>query len=338
MTRPLTEQEFTELRQQYLHQEITYNTNGFDYIEKIEHQLAKEHIQIMRLRSGLCLEIIDDQCYTDFSVENDHSEYNILVSKFYLSGCHRVLTPNVPEVPDEYVERAGYNYLFFLPDILEIEQFFANQQMRLIRIEVDPNLLVSYITENSELPQALRQLIAGNLEQRFHQTIGRTTPAMQHALQQLSNCPFQGAIKRIYLESKVLELLAFQFNEWTEQRPKPFHSRCSLQSHDIERLHHARDILMQKLDNPPSLLELARQVGLNDYKLKQGFRQLFGTTVFGYLQAHRMKYAKQLLTEQELSIAGVAQLIGYTSQSRFCDAFKRQFGMSPREYRIRLRG
>lgn len=338
MTRSMTDQEFTELQQQYIHREVAYNVNGFDYVEKIEHQFANEHYQAVQLRPELRLEIIDDQCYTDLSLENDHSEYNILVSKFYISGCHRVLTPNVPNVPAEYVEKAGYNYLFFLPDILETEQFFANQRLWLIRIEVAPSLLAAYATENSNLPCALQQLIEGKLEQRFHQTIGRITPAMQHALCQLLNCPYQGITKRIYLESKVLELLAFQFNEWTEQRPPSLHSQSPLQPNDIERLHHAKEILLQNLDKPPSLLELARQVGLNDYKLKQGFRQIFGTTVFGYLQAHRMKHAQQLLAERELSVAGVAQMIGYSSQSRFCDAFKRQFGMSPREYRTRLRG
>jgi AraC-like DNA-binding protein len=339
MTRPLTHQEFSELRQQHLyHEEVIHNANGFDYIEKMEHQFAKEHLQMVQLRPELCLEIIDDQCYTDFSLESDHTDYNSLVSKFYIAGHNKVLTSDVPTVPDEYVEQAGYNYLFFLPNISETEQFFANQRLHLVRIEVSPSLLATYATENGKLPSALQQLIEGNFEQRFHQALGRTTTAMQHALRQLLNCPYQGITKRIYLESKVLELLAFQFNEWSEQRPQSLHSHCSLQPNDIERLHHAKEILIQNLDHPPSLLELARQVGLNDYKLKQGFRQVFGTTVFGYLQTHRMKHAKQLLAERELSVAGVAQLIGYTSQSRFCDAFKRQFGISPREYRTRLRG
>ena len=61
------------------------------------------------------------------------------------------------------------------------------------------------------------------------------------------------------------------------------------------RIHQAKDILIRQIDNPPSLLSLARQVGINDFKLKQGFRQVFGTTVFGYLHSHRMERAAQLL-------------------------------------------
>ncbi|MBW4567884.1 MAG: AraC family transcriptional regulator [Tolypothrix carrinoi HA7290-LM1] len=98
----------------------------------------------------------------------------------------------------------------------------------------------------------------------------------------------------------------------------------------------SKDILIHNLNSPPSLLDLARQVGLNDRKLKEGFLLVFGTTVFGYLQTHRMLQGKQLLAERSLSVAGVAHAVGYTSPSRFCDAFKRQFGITPKAYQIRL--
>ncbi|WNZ21631.1 helix-turn-helix transcriptional regulator [Leptolyngbya sp. NK1-12] len=339
MTSLLNEQELLELRQSSSHREVSHNTNGFDYTERIEFQFAKEHYQLAHLRPGLCLEIIDDHYYKDFSLQPDHSEFNCLVAKFYISGRYKVLTPNVPNIPEEYIEQAGYNYLLFLPDIQETELYFANQHCQMIRIEIDPKLLATHTLENSRLPWTLQQLLKGNLEHCFHQTLGRTTAAMELTLRQLLNCPYQGMTKRIYLESKILELLALQIHQWTEHNTEHSSYSCrSLHPGDIERLHHAKEILLQNFDNPPSLLDLARQVGLNDYKLKQGFRQVFGTTVFGYLQMHRMKYAQQLLTQRELSVAGVAQLVGYASQSRFCDAFKRQFGVSPREYRTRLRG
>jgi AraC family transcriptional activator of pyochelin receptor len=335
----LTEQEFSELRNQSLRQStVIEHCHGFDRIEQHEHQFAREQFWMMSFRPELCLEMIDDCYYADVSEQTEHTDYNVLVSKFYLDGCHRVLTPNVPGIPEEYLEQAGYNYLFFLPDIQETEQFFANQRMHLIRLEVDPSLFITFDSENSKLPLPLQRLLEGKEGDRFHQSVGRITPAMQTALQQILDCPYQGAMKRLYLESKVLELLALQLYQWTEY---PTHSSTqfsrSLCPDEIERLHHAREILLQNLDRPLPLLELARRVGLNDYKLKQGFRQVFGTTVFGYLQKHRMNQAKQLLADSSLSVAGVAQKVGYTSQSRFCDAFKRQFDISPRAYRMGLR-
>jgi AraC-like DNA-binding protein len=114
-------------------------------------------------------------------------------------------------------------------------------------------------------------------------------------------------------------------------------SRPPLKVHppDLDRLHQAKEILLQDLENPPSLLELAQQVGLNDYKLKSGFRQVFGTTVFGYLHRHRMQQAYFLLQTCDLSVTEVADRVGYTSLSAFSTAFKKFFGISPNSVKTR---
>jgi AraC-like DNA-binding protein len=106
-----------------------------------------------------------------------------------------------------------------------------------------------------------------------------------------------------------------------------------IRSSDIDRLHRAKEILLQDLENPPSLLELARLVGLNDYKLKSGFRQLFGTTVFGYLYQQRMKQAHELLQSSEANVTEIANQVGYTSLSAFSNAFKKFYGISPSQVR-----
>ena len=102
-----------------------------------------------------------------------------------------------------------------------------------------------------------------------------------------------------------------------------------LRSDDVDRIQHAKDILLSDLENPPSLLKLAQQVGLNDYKLKQSFKQVFGTTVFGYLHDYRMQQAYQLLEVGELNITEVSLKVGYSSLSSFNRAFKKKFGINP---------
>lgn len=82
----------------------------------------------------------------------------------------------------------------------------------------------------------------------------------------------------------------------------------------------------------PGLLEQMNQAGTNDYKLKIGFRQVFGTTVFGYLRNQRMEQARQLLLEKQMNVSEVAQTVGYTSFSRFSTAFKHYFGITPKAY------
>lgn len=93
---------------------------------------------------------------------------------------------------------------------------------------------------------------------------------MHLALQQILNCPYKGLTKQIYLESKVLELIALRLEQAIEDNQTQKQS-VRLRSDDIERIHHAKDILLCNSNNPPSLVALARQVGLNDCMLKKVF-------------------------------------------------------------------
>lgn len=101
----------------------------------------------------------------------------------------------------------------------------------------------------------------------------------------------------------------------------------------INRVHHTREILLQRLDSPPTLVELAQEVGLNECTLKQGFRQVFGTTAFGYFHDYAMQQAQQLLETDDLKMEMIAKLVGYQNRSAFAAAFRRKFGVNPSEYR-----
>jgi AraC-like DNA-binding protein len=83
------------------------------------------------------------------------------------------------------------------------------------------------------------------------------------------------------------------------------------------------------MDAPPSLPELARHVGLNEFKLKTGFRTLFGTSVFAYLRAQRMELARRLLVQRGQSVTEVALRVGYANPSKFALAFRKHFGFPP---------
>ena len=105
-----------------------------------------------------------------------------------------------------------------------------------------------------------------------------------------------------------------------------------MQTGDIKRIREARDVLICNLENPPSLFELARQVGINKNKLNQNFRQVFGTSVFDYLHIHRLEQARELLRNKEKNITEVAFEVGYAQHSNFTRAFKKHFGINPTDY------
>ncbi|NJL57610.1 helix-turn-helix transcriptional regulator [bacterium] len=153
---------------------------------------------------------------------------------------------------------------------------------------------------------------------------------MQLILNQILSCPYQGIVKRLYFESKILELIALQLLELRETS-QPSTSTIKLNPEDINCLHEAKAILLRRLEAPPSLTELARQVGLNARKLKQGFRQVFGTTVFGYLRDRRLEQAKQLIATGQIKVKDAAHSVGYASPASFNAAFRQKFGINPRD-------
>ena len=133
----------------------------------------------------------------------------------------------------------------------------------------------------------------------------------------------QGPLQELYLESKLLELIYQTFLN-------PLLHQCThLCQEDCNALHKAKQILVSDLTNPPSLKTLAHLCALNEFKLKKGFKQLFGTTVYGFVHNTRMDKAKELLEKQDISVQEAALHVGYKSLSHFSKAFKEYHGLFP---------
>jgi len=154
------------------------------------------------------------------------------------------------------------------------------------------------------------------------------TPDQFVAATQLAHCPYANPARIMYLKSKALELLSLVLASHT---PPPCRTRFN--SYEVQCLHQARNILISDLHYPPSLHNLAQNVGLNETKLKRGFKTLFGQTVYGYFRAYRMDHARRLLLESESSVSEVAAAVGYTNMSHFSAAFKERHGIKPSAFR-----
>jgi AraC-like DNA-binding protein len=152
------------------------------------------------------------------------------------------------------------------------------------------------------------------------------TPTAQVLIQQIANCPYSGPLKKMFVEARFLDL----FIEQQEQFARMV-TRMSTKERDL--FYGIRAYLDQHYVNPPSLLDLARQFGTNDFKLKKGFKQLFGTTVFGYVAERRLTVAQQLLTLTDQPVQLVAESVGFANQAHFATAFRKKFGVSPSQVR-----
>ncbi len=139
-------------------------------------------------------------------------------------------------------------------------------------------------------------------------------------------------LKSVFYRSKVLELLSFTFDVEESQ----LYEVCPFlkEKDNVERIKNARNILIDNLDSPPSLPELAKQIGMNEYNLKVGFKNVYGLPPFKYLQEYRLNLSKKLLAEGQWQVAEIADKIGYTSSSHFIEAFRKKFGNTPKKFML----
>ena len=94
-----------------------------------------------------------------------------------------------------------------------------------------------------------------------------------------------------------------------------------------------RRYMEEHLDEPLTISTLSRRACLSATTFKAGFRRLYGLPVHAWLRQRRMERAAELLRDSSLSVLGVAQSVGYSSASQFTAAFRRQYGVTPAQYR-----
>lgn len=156
------------------------------------------------------------------------------------------------------------------------------------------------------------------------------TPTMTVVLNQMMNANVHESIKRLYLKGKAYELLSLYFNrsEDADIEQCPF----LVDEDNVLKIRSAKDIIIARMAEPPSLQELANEVGLNIKKLKEGFKQIYGDSVFSFLFDYKMEYARKLLESGSYNVNEVGLKVGYSTASHFIAAFKKKYGTTPKKY------
>ncbi len=215
------------------------------------------------------------------------------------------------------------------------EQVFllpANKKVCYISIEIDrkkylPKIAKAVLT----LPEELREVFHDIECQRPFLYQGMYSLTIAECIQNINFTEHQGLVRRAYLESKVLEILAMQVKQYLDDQA-PSKLQTILRKRDMELIIEARKIIVSNLENPPTISELARQIGTNENKLKSGFRKLYSSSIYQFLQDKRMEKAKLLIAEDKYPVKEIAKLVGYKHAGHFTSKFKDKFGMLPKDY------
>lgn len=148
-------------------------------------------------------------------------------------------------------------------------------------------------------------------------------------LSQILSHKVQPSMEKLYLKAKIYELLSIYF-----QPQDDLSQNCPFlqQEENVEKIRKAKTIIIERMSEPPTLQELADEVSLPLHYLKDGFKQIYGDTVFNFLWEYKMEYARRKLDTRKYNVSEVAYEVGYSTPSHFIAAFKKKFGITPKKY------
>ena len=321
MTLLLSEADYTELSQSSSASAPSSCRSRDDYEVScwLPASLGRGCTRCLELSSGVWLDLIDKEFSQPWALqvpEHDHLvQFTLMLSGVVdYDGVYPTLGEGIG-----YLSGSGLSPGY-------VARYGRSRHIRGINIHLRPDVVESFLTASSP---ALRQSLLKTNDWKVA-WFPPVTPAMQAVAQQMLQCPFDGAARRLYLQAKVFELLAFQIDALQADQGEKAPA-LALKPSTVDCIYQARAILTNQIENPPSMTELAQQVGLCDRTLRRGFRELFGTSVIGYLTQQRLNQAANLLRQGDYTIAEVATSVGYTHLGHFAAAFRKQFGMSPKE-------
>lgn len=201
-----------------------------------------------------------------------------------------------------------------------------------VTIYMRPGALERYFGDYAQsLPEGLAERLCGDGGSLFALRLN-LIPRLAHLVHELATLNASGSKRLVQAEALVMLILC-EVMGMLEEAPHDDVAECRMTDTDVRCLRHARAILQERYAAPPTIESLAREVGLGTTKLKNGFKGLFGTTISQFANDIRMDRARELLCKPDMPISQVAEILGYEYQNSFTAAFRRHFGVLPKDCR-----
>ncbi len=282
----------------------------------------KEEVKNIRISEGIFMVRVENREEDSFRLKREIDQ-SLIQFYFATEGGASFLFNRGNYRLELEVEKSllFYNPLMALPLDIEVK---PHSKLVFLYITVE-NLHRLFVTGSEEIAFLNQE----NINQKFY-TDRPITPMLALTVNQLFQDNIQGPARKVFEKAKAYEILALFFNkeEGKDVEQCPF-----LNDEDnVQRIREAKKILIEKMVSPPTLKELSREIGLNEYRLKEGFKNIYGKTVFQFLNDYRLDKARQLLESGKFKVNDAAYQIGYTNPSHFIAAFRKKFGVTPKKY------
>ncbi|MGG1619054.1 helix-turn-helix domain-containing protein [Paenibacillus sp. NRS-1782] len=301
------------------------------YLEKNPFRQQNEHTYLILPEAGHG-QINRVTTYSGIEIVYSHIQYHepyptsfafngqMIELQFALSGQRHVDVAGL-----DYTLPKGQGALIFLQDFKAWFHPPFNEQYTSFALGIPVSLFnyaASQLVAHRKLTIDFNQILKGGVFNHFGFDLDHRIIAMiEHLIKDLKN----EHRSPLLMEAAALEILNRLMIQLFDLTPMPE----GLSREDVRKLHMARQVLESSMVDPPSLITLSQKVGLNDFKLKKGFKACFGTTVYDYLRQIRLDYAMKLLRNQESNVTEAAMAVGYSNVSAFSEQFFREYGVKP---------
>lgn len=293
--------------------------------------VAKGYWDLFRANGDLLICIADGMYVNEYR-QTILPRQDVITLRFILSGALRLSSTDGLSCAEALIPQACASILYMPKDKEFDLQVGGGSHLRSVTIHMDPKFLyASFGVDPQHLPTNLADVL---YDRKFDNSPYNLplTPGMMNNILDLVNMPYTGARRRLFTEAKTAELVCQLFQE--VERDRVSRPLASTPGHVHKtQLFEAQKILVANYASPPTIAELARQTGLNRSALSAEFKEIFGTTIFEFCQDFRMNKARERLLNSDLSIAQVAESIGYDHPTNFSSAFKKHYGILPKQLR-----
>jgi AraC family transcriptional regulator, transcriptional activator of the genes for pyochelin and ferripyochelin receptors len=257
---------------------------------------------------------------TSFS---SHSDTEVVRLHFGLKGDYAF---NYKQLHKSYDLIGGHHNIMYSKNF-DMEVHNKTLQIETFGIQFPKNLFIQYTQHSNDLLKCFAESVLEGRSAILSDNWGAIDPTIQYAIQQVVHCKYNGEHQKLFLLSKSIDLLVLCAESCCSrlQKTEPFIKSKA----DKEKIIAARDLVNERAHCPPNLSEIAKYVGLNEYKLKRGFKETFNTTVFGYLTEQRLHLAQRYLLDTPKTAAEIAYELGYATPQHFNNAFRKKFGTTP---------
>ena len=210
--------------------------------------------------------------------------------------------------------------------------FPANTEVEFTSLEIDRARYIEKVQcDLDTIPKRLAKVLRDiNAEDPFTYQSNYSLE-LADIVYQIHHTEHEGLARKSYLEARALDLFAEVIQLFADDQ-HPNSKQVLLRRSDLDTIVEARNLMLEDLSKNITIPELAKAVGINTTKLKQGFKSVYDQTINEYVRDKRLDTAKDFILEGNLSIKQISERVGYKNYAYFSARFKERYGAVPSEY------